>query len=304
MLNGQRILITGASGQVGRRVGKVLSQHFEVVSLTRQELDIGSQTSIKKAFEKFAPDIVINAAAYTKVDEAECNQELAAAINYSAVKSLCKSCSENNSFLIHFSTDYVFDGLMASPYNENVIAKPLNFYGRSKLAGDNYITKNAHNYAIFRLAWVYDEMGLNFPVKILNAAKVNDHLKVVDDQIGTPTSADFISKVVCQFVMRECSTLSLNHQNIYNLVPNGSSSWFEFAKFLLDHAEKVGFKLKCKSKDVIPLKTSQISQLAKRPKKVILANEKIQKFLGTEFADWQFGAEKFIRQIKRCSNEI
>ena len=105
-------------------------------------------------------------------------------------------------------------------------------------------------------AWVYDELGLNFPVKILNAAKVNDHLKVVNDQIGTPTSADFISEVICQFVMKECSTLSSNHQNIYNLVPNGSSSWFEFAKFLLDHAEKAGFNLKCKSKNIIPINTS------------------------------------------------
>lgn len=299
MQNEQRILITGASGQVGRKISKALSPHFDVVGLTRQSLDIGSRASLKKVFQTFGPNIVINAAAYTKVDEAERNKELAMAINYSAVKSLCELCSAHSSFLIHFSTDYVFDGLMASPYGENVTGNPLNVYGRSKLAGDIYITKKAQDYVIFRLAWVYDELGVNFPVKILNAAKVNDHLKVVDDQIGTPSSADFISKFVSQFVMKKYVDNCSDHQNIYNLVPNGSSSWFEFAKFLLDRAEQAGFKLKCKSKDVIPITSGQINQLAKRPRKVILANEKIQNFLGTDFAHWQVGADKFIRQIKR-----
>ena len=144
--------------------------------------DRASHSSLKKVFETFQPNIVINAAAYTKVDEAESNQKIAKSVNYVAVKSLSELCAANSSFLIHFSTDYVFDGSMARLYGETDPANPLNVYGQSKLAGDEHIIKHAQKYAIFRLAWVYDDLGINFPKKILNAAKSNCNIKVIDDQ--------------------------------------------------------------------------------------------------------------------------
>jgi len=300
VMNKQKVLITGAGGQVGREISKMLSPYFEVVGLSRNDLDVTSYSSLKQVFNSFKPNIVINTAAYTKVDEAERNQKLATAINFSAVKLLNELCVANSSFLIHFSTDYVFDGSMARSYSETDTTNPLNVYGETKLAGDNHIIKHGQKYAIFRLAWVYDNLGVNFPKKILNAAKINDHIKVVNDQFGTPTSAEFISKVVLKFIMeidlRSCD----NYKSLFNLVPNGCSSWFEFAAYLLSSAEKAGVKLKCKSKDLIPVSTNQIHQLANRPLKVRLSNDKIQKLIGTEFADWRFGADKLIQQINRC----
>jgi dTDP-4-dehydrorhamnose reductase len=298
--NRQKILITGGSGQVGAKICKVLSPYFDVLGLSRNDLDVGSYSSLKKVFKSFEPNIVINAAAYTKVDEAEKNQNLSIAVNYLAVKSLSELCAANSSFLIHFSTDYVFDGSMEHPCSENDQTNPLNVYGQTKLAGDNHIIKHAQKYAIFRLAWVYDNHGMNFPKKILNAAKINSHIKVVNDQFGTPTSADFISEAVFKFIANIDLMGSDNGKWLLNLVPNGCASWFEFAAYLLAGAEKAGIELKCKSKDLIPVSTSQINQLAPRPSKVILANDKIQGLIGTEFADWRVGADKFIQQMNRC----
>ena len=299
MINKQKVLITGAGGQVGRKISKMLSPYFEVLGLSRTDLDVASHSSLKKVFKTFEPNIVINAAAYTKVDEAESNQNIAKSVNYVAVKSLSELCAANSSFLIHFSTDYVFDGSMARLYSESDSANPLNVYGQTKLAGDEHIIKHAQKYAIFRLAWVYDNLGINFPKKILNAAKSNCNIKVVDDQFGTPTSADFISEAVFKFITNIDSLNCDNHKSLFNLVPNGHSSWFEFARYLLFSAEKAGIELKCKSNDLIPIKTNQINQPAPRPHKVILANEKIQRVIGTEFADWRVGADKFIQQINR-----
>ena len=160
--------------------------------------------AMRRQFKKFLtwskPDIVINAAAYTKVDDAETYNDLAERTNFHAVKYLCDACSNHNSLLVHFSTDYVFDGTKAHPYTEEDHTNPLNIYGRSKSAGDHYIIENADQYLIFRLAWVYDNSGTNFPKKILQAAHVKNQLTVVDDQIGTPTSADFIANTVHQFI--------------------------------------------------------------------------------------------------------
>ncbi len=292
-----KVLITGAGGQVGHKINKALSPYFEVLGLSKNDLDVTSHLSLKKAFKSFKPNMVINAAAYTKVDEAERNEKIATDINVSAVKLLAELCAANNSFLIHFSTDYVFDGSMSRSYSENDPTNPLNVYGQTKLAGDDHIIKYAQKYAIFRLAWVYDDLGVNFPKKILNAAKINDRLKVVNDQFGTPTSAEFISKVVLKFINQTDLQSLGNHKGIFNLVPNGCSSWFEFAAYLLKNAEKAGIKLNCKSKDLIPVSTNQINQLARRPRRVKLSNSKIQKVIGTEFADWRLGADKFIQQI-------
>lgn len=293
----QKILITGAGGQVGQKVHKTLSPYFEVLALSRNELDVTSYFSLKKVFKSFKPDIVINAAAYTKVDEAERNEKIATEVNFSAVKLLNELCAANNSFMIHFSTDYVFDGSIARSYGESDRTNPLNVYGQTKLAADNHLIQHAQKYAIFRLAWVYDDLGVNFPKKILKAAKNNDHIKVVNDQFGTPTSAKFISKVVLKFIEQIDLQNCINYNGLFNLVPNGCSSWFEFAAYLLSSAEKIGIELSCKSKDLIPVSTNHIHQLALRPRKVTLANDKIQKLIGTEFADWRIGVDTFVKQI-------
>ena len=300
----QTVLVTGANGQVGRNICSVFEDTFDVAGLSSRELDVGDAAVIHKIFDAVRPDIVINAAAYTKVDDAEKYSDLADRTNFHAVKYLCDACVNHNSLLVHFSTDYVFDGTKADSYSEEDHANPLNIYGWSKLAGDQFITENADKYLIFRLAWVYGNSGTNFPKKILEVAKGKDQLTVVDDQIGTPTSADFIANTVHHFIAAKDTSNKQGFNGLYNLVPNGTASWFEFAVRLLSRAEAMGFDLKCTAKDVIPIKSSHLSQPAKRPQRVVLDNRKIQQALGTRFARWDAYIDDFLEQLRRQNDNI
>jgi dTDP-4-dehydrorhamnose reductase len=300
----QTVLVTGANGQVGRNICKVFADSFNVFGFSSNALNVSDAAAIQKIFDVVKPDILINAAAYTKVDDAETYSDLADRTNFHAVKYLCEACLNHNSLLVHFSTDYVFDGMATRPYLEEDRANPLNAYGRSKLAGDNYIIENANQYLIFRLAWVYDNSSINFPKKILQAAKVKDQLTVVDDQIGTPTSADFIANTVHQLLAAKDTSNKPGFNGLYNLVPNGAASWFQFAVRLLSRAEALGFDLKCKAKDVIPIKSSDLSQLAKRPQRVVLNNQKIQQVLGIRFAPWDAYIDDFLEQVRRQNDKI
>ena len=300
----QTVLVTGANGQVGRNICRIYDGAFDVIGFSSRELDVGEASAIHKIFDMVRPDIVINAAAYTKVDDAEINSELADRTNFHAVTHLCDACLNHKSLLVHFSTDYVFDGEATRPYSEEDRTNPLNAYGRSKSPGDHYIIENADRYLIFRLAWVYDHAGTNFPKKILQAAAVKDQLTVVDDQTGTPTSADFIAKTVHQLITKEDAANKQRYNNLYNLVPNGAASWFEFAVRLLSRAEAMGFDLKCKAGDVIPVKSSDLFQLAKRPSRVVLDNIKIQRILGTSFAPWDAYIDGFLEQMRRHNDRV
>jgi len=300
----QTVLVTGANGQVGRNICKVFDDSFDVVGFSRRELDVGNAAAIQKIFDVVKPEIVINAAAYTKVDDSETYSDLADRTNFHAVKYLCDACLNHNSLLVHFSTDYIFDGTKTDFYSEEDRANPLNIYGRSKSAGDHYIIENANQYLIFRLAWVYDNSGANFPKKILEAAKGKDQLTVVDDQIGTPTSADFIATTVHQFIAAKDTSNKQEFNGLYNLVPNGMASWFEFAVRLLSRAEAMGFHLKCKANDIIPIKSSHLSQPAKRPQRVVLDNRKIQQALGIRFALWDEYIDDFLEQLRRQNDKI
>ena len=300
----QTVLVTGANGQLGSNICRIFDDAFDVIGFSSSELDVGESSAIHKIFDVFRPDIVINAAAYTKVDDAEINSELADRANFHAAKHLCDACLKHNSLLLHFSTDYVFDGVLNRPYSEEDQTNPLNVYGRSKLSGDHYIIENADQYLIFRLAWVYDHAGTNFPKKILQAATVKDQLTVVDDQTGTPTWADFIATTVHQLITTEDASNNPRHNNLYNLVPNGAASWFEFAVRLLSRAEAMGFDLKCTARDIIPVKSSGLSQPAKRPARVVLDNSKIQRALGTSFDPWDSYIDGFLLQMRRHNDRL
>jgi dTDP-4-dehydrorhamnose reductase len=300
----ERVLVTGANGQVGRNICSVFKDSFDVVGFSSSELDVGDAAEIQKIFDVVRPDIVINAAAYTKVDDAEIYSDLAERTNFHAVKYLCDACLNCNSMLVHFSTDYIFDGTKAGSYGEEDHTNPLNIYGLSKLAGDHYIIENADKYIIFRLAWVYDNIGANFPKKILQAAHGKDQLTVVDDQIGTPTSANFIANTVRQLMVAKDARNKQGFNGLYNLVPNGKASWFDFAVHLLSRAEALGFDLKCKAKDVIPIKSLDLFQPAKRPQRVVLDNQKIQQALGIRFAPWNAYVDELLEQLRQQNEKI
>jgi dTDP-4-dehydrorhamnose reductase len=302
--NKQTVLITGSNGQVGSNISRVFDESFDTIGFSSQDLDVGDETAIHRIFDVVRPDIVINAAAHTKVDDAEIDTDLSDRANFHAVKYLCDACLKHDSLLVHFSTDYVFDGVATGLYSEDDRPNPLNAYGRSKFLSDNHIIENANQYLIFRLAWVYDHASVNFPKKILQAALVKDRLTVVDDQIGTPTPADLIAKTVYQLIATENADNNQRYNNLYNLVPNGEASWFEFAVHLLSRAEALGFDLKCKARDVIPVKSSYFSQLAKRPQRVVLDNSKIQRELGIRFASWHCYIDRFLDQMRRQNDRV
>jgi dTDP-4-dehydrorhamnose reductase len=304
LLDKQTVLVTGANGQVGSNICRVFKSSFNVIGFSSRELDVCDASAINKIFDAVRPDIVVNAAAYTKVDDAEINIDLADLTNVNAAKHLCNACLDHKCLLVHFSTDYVFDGTETSRNSEEDQTNPLNTYGRSKLAGDCHIIENADRYLIFRLAWVYDHAGTNFPKKILQAAAVKDHLTVVDDQIGTPTSGDFIAKIVHQLIVTADVGDNQRFNNLYNLVPNGEASRFEFAVSVLSRAEAMGFDLKCRAKDVIPVKSSHLVQPAKRPSRVVLDNRKIQRELGISFAPWDSCIDGFLEQMRRHNDRV
>ena len=298
------MLVTGAEGQLGRRLIEAFSGSFDVTACSKKTLNITSADDVRRAFRQIKPNIVVNAAAYTKVDDAEINFEMAEAVNSEAVKNLALNCNLNRSLLIHFSTDYVFDGKNRGPYTEQSHANPLNAYGKSKLLGDQSIVENSENYLIFRLAWVYDSIGTNFPKKILNAAKIRETLSVVRDQFGTPTSATFIAGSLFKFIEKHYQVDNVRFRNIYNLVPNGTASWYDFAVYLVTKLEEAGQTLCCSSQSINAISSDQITQLARRPAAVHLDNTQIQKELGTKFADWKFYVDDFLSDyLERC-NEI
>ena len=229
---------------------------------------------------------------------------MAEAVNSEAVKNLALNCNLNGSLLIHFSTDYVFDGENRGTYTEQSHPSPLNAYGKSKLLGDQFIVKNSENYLIFRLAWVFDSIGTNFPKKILNAARSKESLSVVSDQFGTPTSATFIAGSLFKFIEKHYQVNNVSFRNTYNLVPNGTASWYDFAVYLVTKLEEAGQTLCCSSQSINAISSDQITQLARRPAAVHLDNTQIQKELGTKFADWKFYVDDFLSDyLERC-NEI
>jgi len=293
-----KILITGAQGQVGARAVEALRHDHEVMALGRADLDITASSQLREVFENLRPDYVINAAAYTNVDRAEDEQKQAFNINYEAVKMLASTAHEYDSFFIHFSTDYVFDGKSKRLYTEDDEPNPLNIYGITKARADASIIDHCKRFAIFRVAWVYDQVSNNFPNKILKAAAERPSLDVVADQWGTPTSAEFIAEIVSQFIHKHSMRDSLIGTGIYNLVPEGMTNWHDFAQYLISGAIIRGHDLMCAPDSIRSVETSILSQKATRPLCSILDNQKLQTALGVKFASWQYYADRFLDRYK------
>ena len=298
-----RILITGAHGQLGTALVSGLEDCGQIYACSRDQIDITSATDIADFIASYNPNIIINTAAYTNVDGAETNSELAYEVNTTAVKNLVEAAKKSAAFLIHFSTDYVFDGTRRNSYDEAAAMNPINIYGKTKAAADAHIIANLDDYAIFRVAWLYGIQGNNFPKKILAAAAEKPALNIVDDQLGTPTSVGFISAAIKAYlglVTHPAKPAS----GVYNLVPNGCASWYDFAMFLLENAVEKGANLQCLPAAINPIKSSQINQAAPRPPAVILNNKAIQQRLGVKFADWRDDAAKFVDDYQRNQNAL
>ena len=288
-----RILVIGKNGQLGRSIQKIVSEDNSqnknwFIFVGRDELDLSSEDNITNYFNgKGKFDIIINCAAYTAVDKAEEEQEVANQVNHLAVKQLAQIVNEQQAKLIHISTDYVFDGESDKPYVEEDTTNPINVYGKTKLAGEKALQKiMPTNATIIRTSWVYSEYSNNFVKTMLNLGKERDKISVVSDQIGSPTYATDLANVILEIIknkeFREIDQVT----QIYHYSNEGEISWHDFAKEIFKIA-----KINCK---VNPITTQQYPTPARRPKNSLMNNDKIAKVFGVNIPDWEESLYKCI----------
>lgn len=267
-----KILLTGANGQVGKAIVECAKDYpIELIACDRTQLDITSETQIKKSIAQHQPQFVINAAAYTAVDRAESEVDQAFLINAQAVAHLAAVCAENHIPLLHFSTDYVFDGQKSAPYVETDLPCPMSVYGESKLAGEKAIQQIMQQYIILRVSWVFGEHGNNFVKTMLRLSKKKPELRIINDQRGGPTPAQDIARTALTIAMQ-----NKNLGEIYHYCGMPYVSWFEFAQAILHDAIPI-----------IPITTKEYPTPAKRPANSQLNCDKIFKIFGIMPADWR-----------------
>jgi len=281
-----KILITGTNGQVGHALMRELTEH-ELIGLTRQDCDLTNLDQIKQVIDQHQPELIINPAAYTKVDQAEDEPELAFLINRDAPKVMAEKAREYHIPLIHFSTDYVFDGEKETAYVEDDPTHPLGVYGQSKCAGEKAIQEIGGLTYIFRTSWVYSNIGHNFFLTMKKLSQERDELKVVADQYGVPTSNQFIAEQIKQILPQ----LNDNNTGIYHLVPDGSCSWYEFAKEIIGQTNP-----KFNLENLLSIVTHEFPTKTKRPANSVLSNVKIKEIFDLNFSDWKDNLSQVIAE--------
>ena len=272
-----KILLIGAKGQLGLELKKVLPTIGEVIAISRNELDLINLIELDKKLNQLKPAIIVNASAYTAVDMAEDQKELALLINSDVPGVLASYCFKNNAILIHYSTDYIFDGEKNTPYLETDIPNPLSEYGLSKFSGEQKITISGCKHLILRTSWLFSSQGQNFLTTILKLAVEKDEIKVINDQWSSTMSCSMLAQatiVALDFCLRSFQKNNNAPWGIYNVCSNDRLNWHSFAKKILLQSEAHGMKLKLKSTNVIPIPTKDYFQKAKRPKFSQLSNIK------------------------------
>ncbi len=294
-----KILLLGKNGQVGWELQRSLASLGELIALNSADDefcgDLTNFEGIKQTIRKIAPDIIVNATAYTAVDRAEHETEQAYTLNAHAPGVLAQEAKRLNAWLIHYSTDYVFNGRGGQPYLETDITDPLNVYGKTKLAGENNIIASGCQYLIFRTSWVYATHGNNFIKTILRLVQQRDKLTIVNDQIGAPTGAELIADITAY------TLLSLKYQpeisGIYHLTAKGCVSWYEFAKFIVEHARRASFPLKVQPDALLPIASLDFPLPAIRPLNSRLSTCKIENKFDLKLPIWQTGVSRTLTEI-------
>jgi dTDP-4-dehydrorhamnose reductase len=293
----KRILITGANGQLGFELQRALAPLGQVVSLDRQGLDLASPDAIRRALDLYQPTIVVNPAAYTAVDRAESEPEQAFAVNSQAPRVLAEWTELHEALLIHYSTDYIFDGCKADPYVEEDEASPQSVYGRSKWEGEQAIRATTAHHLVLRTSWVVGAHGSNFLKTILRLAKEHSSLSVVADQIGAPTSAALIADVTAQVLSHFDWPSHHFDYGTYHLCASGATSWFDYARHVVGLAEQAGLSLALHADAIEPIPSSDYPLPAPRPANSRLDCTKLQRTFGLHLPDWRFGVDHVFAQL-------
>ncbi|HXM94401.1 MAG TPA: dTDP-4-dehydrorhamnose reductase [Candidatus Dormibacteraeota bacterium] len=302
------ILLTGKTGQLGSELNRLLPKLGKVIAPERKDLDLLEPEQIRLVMQDVKPQLVVNAAAYTAVDAAEADESNALAVNAEAPRLLALEAKKLGAILVHFSTDYVFDGSKKAPYVETDSPNPLNAYGRTKLAGEQAILNSGASHLIFRTSWVYATHGRNFLLTILRLATEREELRVVDDQVGAPTCASdlavtttrilagMVSSTKSQFTHRKVS-------GIYHMTAAGQATWYEFAKAILEEARRAPLNLPWLTsatnarpligRCVLPISTEEFRSPTRRPAYSVLSNTRLLQAFGVSLSDWR-------TQLQRC----
>lgn len=299
-----RLLVTGADGQVGWHLRESLASLGDVVALTRENCDLLQSHSLPGIIEKHKPDVVVNAAAYTAVDQAENEEDVATAINATATGVLASAARAANALFVHYSTDYVFSGSKQGiPYAEDDPPDPVSAYGRSKLAGEIATARASGDFLILRTSWVFSARGRNFVRTILRLAKERDTLSVVNDQNGAPTWAKHIAEATAEIVRK--AVLERNTGNfksgLFHLAASGETTWFDFAKAILQQATTEGVLDVRKLPTITPVTSEQYALPARRPKNSRLSLDRIAKRFGIVLPSWQQGLTGCLKEIKAAA---
>jgi dTDP-4-dehydrorhamnose reductase len=281
-----KILLTGKGGQVGSALQKKLASVGEVIATDRKELNLENSDAIKAFIEKIKPDIIINAAAYTDVDKAETEIELAYKLNTEAPRVFAEKASQLNIPIIHFSTDYVFDGLKNEPYMEADQANPQSIYGQTKWEGEE-VVRQYKKHIILRTSWVFGSHGQNFLKTILKLIQEKSSLNIVSDQKGTPTSTDVIADVIYKIVKNFLNNPNFKNFGTYHVALEGETNWYQYACFITNEAIRLGLKTTMISQDIQSISSDAYSTAAKRPMNARLDTTKIKKTFMLELPHWK-----------------
>lgn len=295
-----RLLVTGASGQVGWELSRSLMPLGDVVAPDRSQCDFSRPELLPDLIRSLKPDVVVNAAAYTAVDKAEREEKLATTVNGTAVGVIAEESRKAGILLVHYSTDYVFDGVKQTPYSEDDAPHPINAYGRSKLAGDIALDQAGGSYVILRTSWVYARRKHNFVRTILRLAGKSKDLRVVDDQIGAPTWARNIADATALIVRAACQEREQGRfaSGLFNLAAAGATSWHGFAKAILDEAQRHGLLFAQQMPWLKPIPSAEYPVPAARPKNSQLALERLSQRFGIALPDWKPALSLCIEEMK------
>ena len=290
-----RLLITGSNGQLGFELRRALAPLGEVIALDRSGCDLSNADSIRSAVRSVKPDVIFNAGAYTAVDKAESEPDLAHAINAVAPSIIGEEAAKIGALVIHYSTDYVFDGTKEAPYIESDVVNPLGVYGRTKLDGENALAASGARHLIFRTSWVFGLHGKNFIKTILRLASERSELKIVGDQVGAPTGvallADVSAHIAARYLRDGANSFPFG---LYHLVSGGTTSWCEFARHVVAKAAAANWNLQATPDRIIPISTSEYPTPAARPANSHLNTSKFGEAFGLQLPDWHTGVDQVL----------
>lgn len=288
----KNILLFGANGQLGAKLKDLLSPRGTLHALTESDLDLRDLQKLHTLVLQAKPDLIVNAAAYTAVDAAENDADNAYLVNCEAPRVMAEAAAERNALLVHYSTDYVFDGMARAPYHEASQTQPLGVYGASKLAGEQAVAASGAAALILRTAWLYSNRGKNFLNTMLRLAAERDELRVVNDQFGCPTYADIVAEASLQILdgLFHKDALRSDRCGLYHVSCGGETTWWNFARRIME------LSVLSERVRVLPIGTADYPTAARRPAYSVLSNAKLERVFGIRLPDWEQG-------LKRCLNE-